>query len=351
MNTIQIIKRDHIPSLTSIGSGAAQHHLGILKDFRKDALLSRFLPETSRTSFSWVHLDPREVLQPHVHPTASMIIMAHGEGLLLDGQAESKIDAGDVVIIPGGCAHGFRGAGALGYWALSIQFEGAGLYEDPEQPRVQFGEPPSSNYDQLIAANQRFRAQYTANDIFKFIQSDTVDSKGARGRLLDTILVWSNYFQRVVLARSAFTDDARYSAIFKAHLDEEYDHNTLLAKDRGSELVRVWDPVLDSTSSWFAWKMVTLDNLDKLVLVHLVLEAAATEWHRVAHPIMARFRETNHFESHDQVDHGNEDLGLELLRSIDASTLARLSTVQQEGWDMMNTMCARMAALASQMVA
>jgi quercetin dioxygenase-like cupin family protein len=348
LDKIQIINRDQIPSLTSVDIGSAQHHLGILKDFRKSPLIARFLPETSRTSFSWVHLEASELLEPHVHPTASMIIMAHGEGLLLDGDARSRLDAGDVVIIPGGCAHGFVGAGPVGYWALSIQFDGMGLYEDPANARVSFQGQATRCYERLLDANQGYRSRYNDNDIFKFIQGEHVDNKQARGRLLDSILVWSNYFQRVVLARSAFTEDIQYSAIFKEHLDEEYDHNTSLAKDRGSELVEVWDPILDSTSSWFAWKMMTLDNMDKLVLVHLVLEAAATEWHRAAHPIMSKYRETNHFQTHDDVDHGHEDLGLDLLETIDEATLKRLLSVQKEGWDMMNAMCARMALLANQ---
>lgn len=349
LNEIRIIKRDEIPAITSITIGGKEHPLGILKEFRKSPILGRFLPENSRMSLSWVHLGADEVLDPHVHPTESMIVMAQGEGILLDGKAEFKIGTGDVIVIPRGCSHGFVGKGTQGYWALSVQFEGMGLYEDTANARVTFEKQMTAPfYDQLLAANQPFRVQYTQNEIFEFVRSDAVADKAARGRLLDSILVWSNYFQRVVLARSAFTDDTRYSGIFKEHLDEEYNHNTALARDRGPELTEVWDPILESTSSWFAWKMLTLDNLDKLVLVHLVLEAAATEWHRVAHPIMSRYRETNHFQTHDQVDHGHEDLGLELLEKIDADTFKRLSSVQKEGWDMMNVMCARMAELAYQ---
>jgi quercetin dioxygenase-like cupin family protein len=345
---IQIIKREHIPPMTSITVDGTKHDLGVLKDFRRSSILAEFLPEVSRTSFSWVHLDAGEILDPHVHPTESMIIMAHGSGRLLDGDDMPSIDAGDVVIVPRGCLHGFEGTGSTGYWALSIQFEGKSLYEDTANARVAFGDRATPYYERLMAANRLYRDRYNSNDIFRFIRGANVDNKQARGRLLDSILVWSNYFQRVVLARSAFTEDARYSAIFKEHLDEEYDHNTSLARDRGSELVEVWDPILDATASWFAWKMLTLDNLDKLVLVHLVLEAAATEWHRAAHPIMSRFRETNHFQTHDQVDAGHEDVGLELLETIDDVALQRLSSVQKEGWDMMNAMCDRMAFLANQ---
>ena len=349
LNEIRVIRRDEIPALTSITIGGGEHPLGILKEFRRNPILGQFLPETSRMSLSWVHLGANEVLDPHVHPTESMIVMTQGDGILLDGKAELNIGTGDVIVIPRDCSHGFIGKGTGGYWALSVQFEGLGLYEDTANARVAFEQPMVNPfYELLLAANRHFREQYTRNEIFKFVKSDAIDDKAARGRLLDSILVWSNYFQRVVLARSAFTDDVCYSKIFKEHLDEEYNHNTALARDRGNELVEIWDPILESTSSWFAWKMMTLDNLDKLVLVHIVLEAAATEWHRVAHPIMSKYRETNHFQTHDQMDHNHEDLGLKLLSNIDAEQFERLSSLQKEGWGVMNAMCDRMATLATQ---
>jgi hypothetical protein len=63
---------------------------------------------------------------------------------------------------------------------------------------------------------------------------------------------------------------------------------------------------------------------------------------------MSRYRETNHFQTHDQVDHGHEDLGLKLLGNIDAEQFRRLSSLQKEGWGVMNAMCDRMATLAAQ---
>src|SRR6185312_5101589 len=91
-------------------------------------------------SISWGYLEPGETLGVHVHPTESLIVVATGQGRIL-GDLEADITDGDVVLIPGGCRHGFVGAGAHGYWALSIQFEGSGLYEDPSRPRSRFLRP------------------------------------------------------------------------------------------------------------------------------------------------------------------------------------------------------------------
>lgn len=132
-----IIKRNDIPSITSIMVDNEKHELGILKDFKKHPLLSQYLPENTRLSLSWVRLKKGETLAIHQHPTTSMIIVTEGQVTTL-GNDNKSAEAGDVILIPPNVLHGFIGAGQDGLWGLSLQFEGTGLYEDESNPRVTF---------------------------------------------------------------------------------------------------------------------------------------------------------------------------------------------------------------------
>ena len=85
----------------------------------------------------WVRLKSEEVLAPHQHPTASLLICTGGRGIILD-QPDTIITPGDAVLVHAGSTHGFKGLGPTGIEGLSIQFEGTGLYEDTSKPRVEF---------------------------------------------------------------------------------------------------------------------------------------------------------------------------------------------------------------------
>jgi mannose-6-phosphate isomerase-like protein (cupin superfamily) len=136
---VKIIHRNAIPALKSIEIGNNVHNLGLLLDFRKNRDLAAFLPEQGRFSLSWVRLKKEETLSAHAHPTVSMIIITEGEGVTM-GDIQQPIAAGDIVIVSPHSKHGFTGKGKEGFWALSIQFEGLGLYEDPTRARVKFAQ-------------------------------------------------------------------------------------------------------------------------------------------------------------------------------------------------------------------
>lgn len=135
---MQVISRTSIPVISSIEIDGVLHNLGKLFDFRKHPDLLSFIPENARPSFAWTSLEAHEELAAHEHPTSSMIIVCEGQGEVF-GDCNQKIQAGDVIIIPPYHQHGFRGGGKEGgLWCLSIQFEGLGLYENTEAPRVAF---------------------------------------------------------------------------------------------------------------------------------------------------------------------------------------------------------------------
>jgi hypothetical protein len=281
-----------------------------------------------------------------------MIVAAHGHGRTT-GNLEVDFFEGDVVLIPRGCLHGFVGAGESGFWALSVQFEERGLYEDSSNPLVNFASDreadrmlPEATFDLLLARNRQYCEDHRSNPLFALVRSGRLDNARCRSRFLDAVQVWSNWYQKAITARSVFTEDPQFVPLFQQHLEEERGHNTRLANDRGDRGEPLWDPVLEATSSWFAWKMLALDNLEKAVLVHLVLEAAGVTFHSVAQPIMDAYRETDYFALHTHADEVHEAMALDHLKGLQPETYRRLMRVQDDGWEMFNTLCARMAALA-----
>ena len=346
---IQIVRRADIPAISQIEVDGHVHRLGIHQDFRRHPVLQEWLPEHARLSLAWVHLEAGEALAVHAHPTVSVIIVTSGHGHCL-GDLDADFAEGDVIVVPAGARHGFLGVGPHGYWALSAQLEGDGLYENLTEARVRFEsssvKPPG--LDRLLALNARLMAEYVHNPLFTLIEGDQVKDKAKRGRLLDAIQVWSNFYQKMVLLRSGLADNPAFSPLAEDHLAEEFQHNKRLANDRGTELTRLWDPVLEAGSAWFTWKMLTLDDTAKTALIHLVLEGGSKVFHIRAHPVMARFGETDHFSVHDEADEDHFTMGLKAIEGLTEPQYAHLQAVVTEGWDMLNLICARMAELALQ---
>ncbi|MEH2079522.1 MAG: hypothetical protein V7K89_05765 [Nostoc sp.] len=347
---IKIIRRDEIPSLTHVLIDNIEQNLGILKDFRKHSDLLDFLPNEGRVSLAWVHLKPLEKLACHVHPIKTMIIMCHGHGRI-QGEIDAEFSDGDVVIIPNGSLHGFVGAGNQGFWALSVQLEGRGLYENPNEAQVEFADGRlhkkeyNPGFTKLLQRNKQFSEDHKQNPMFALVTSGRLADKRLRNRFFDCVQVWSNFFQKILFARSAFTEEREFALLFNKHLDEEYGHNNNLAAERGDALKVVWDPILEATSNWFAWKMLTLDSTEKTVLVHLVLEVGSSVFSKVANLNISSFEQTKYFAVHDEADDEHQVMGLELLTNLEQRSYDRLIQIQQEGWDMLNVMCARIAEL------
>ncbi|HVV68700.1 MAG TPA: hypothetical protein VG895_05580 [Patescibacteria group bacterium] len=167
-----------------------------------------------------------------------------------------------------------------------------------------------------------------------------------RELLLDCVQVLSNYFQKVVMLRNVFCDDSQFMNITIEHLQEELGHNLLLHKDR-NERPPVWDPILEATCSWFAWKMFTLNDEQKTLLIHLVLETSANIFFPIAKTALCKYRRIQYLQIHD-IDEKHEQMGKELLvKDISPEKLERLFLVQQQGWDILNATCNRILSLTA----
>jgi len=115
------------------------------------------------------------------------------------------------------------------------------------------------------------------------------------------------------MLRSVFCENSRFLATAQKHLDEEFGHNLSLNTDRNHR-PPVWDAILEATASWFTWKMFTLDQEEKTVLIHLVLETSANIFLQEAHKVMRQYGETNYFKLHAEADEKHEKMGRELLK-------------------------------------
>ena len=201
------------------------------------------------------------------------------------------------------------------------------------------------SFEYLLKKNQYYVEKYNENMLMKFIYGNQTSNTEMRRRLLDGIQVFSNYFQKVVALRNVFSETPKFCEVTEEHLAEELGHNLALMKDRGNRDC-AWDAVLDATSAWFTWKMFVLNDEEKTVLIHLVLETSANVFFRQAHKVMSHYGETNYFKIHSEADDKHEQMGKVLLKNLSQEKYARLLEVQKQGWDMLNAMCKRIAELA-----
>jgi quercetin dioxygenase-like cupin family protein len=345
-----IVRRSEIPAIESVVIDGEEHLLGVLKDFRKDPRLAAFIPQTSSLSISWVRLTPGEELDTHVHPVESMILVSEGDVRVTGDLAGPLLTAGDALLVPKGCRHGFVGAGASGFWGLSIQFEPTGLYDDPLRPKVSFedalaSEPPASlTLDALLERNDTYLRQFALNPLFALARTGALDHGEPRNRFLDCFQVWSNSFQRMVQLRATISENPIYAKLAHAHALDERDHNLDLATRRDA-IRHVWDPTLEATCSWFLWKLFAIDEAERVVLMHLVIEASATVFYQQMQCLHLSPDTAPHGEVHVAADHDHVQMGVDRLRQHGTHDYQRLMLVQEQGWKMLNAMFRQIHAL------
>lgn len=207
----------------------------------------------------------------------------------------------------------------------------------------------SINLNVLLENNKVLTKEYENNLLMQLLRSNLIQKKHIRERLLDCIQVFSDYFQKVVMLRYIFCDNSKFSSVTHQHLNEEYGHNTSLNQDRHHR-PSVWDPILEATGSWFAWKMFTLDAEEKTVLVHLVLEASAQLFFKRAHQVMEQYQETQYFKLHFEIDEQHEEMGVTLLQGLTTEKYQQLQKVQCQGWKILNAACEQIAKLTQQKI-
>jgi hypothetical protein len=336
--------------MRTVEVNGVEHWLGHVKDFTKHAALVDFLPKDNRVSMAWVRLEAGEQLDEHIHPVDSMILICEGGARTL-GDARKTMSAGDILLVPQGRPHGFIGAQPNGFWGLSIQFDSRGLYEEIEDPWATFA--PEEPIDlpaqedaatQLFRLNEQYMERFDKHRLFALVNRGLLAGSDARARFLDCFQVWSNYFQKMLLARAVTVQNPEAEELSWDHLIEELGHNRDLAKGR-PDLRQVFDPILEGACAWFPWKTALIGDVEKVVLIHLVVEASATYFYKHVQPKMGTGRPEDHFEHHKVADNRHVEMGYEFLRGRRLENAPALFEVQRQGWAMLSAVMGRIADL------
>lgn len=138
------------------------------------------------------------------------------------------------------------------------------------------------------------------------------------------------------------TDRGAHHRVAQDHFDEEYGHNLILQRERNTDDSE-WDPILEACSSWFCWKIFTLDNYEKSFLIHFILESSADIFFRKADQVMQQYQSTTYFHTHAENDDRHAEMGMELIRGLSKRSYSNLLELQKEGWDVLLSLCNRIA--------
>ena len=344
-----LVRRDDVPSIRTVVVEGVEHWLGHVKDFTNNVALVEFLPKDNRISMAWVRLEAGERLDEHIHPVESMILMCEGSARTLGDVRETML-SGDILLVPPGKLHGFVGMPPDGFWGLSIQFDSRGLYEDVTDPWATFSFETTvsagrgSVAEELFRRNEEYMERFDKHRLFALVRNGLLSGAEAKTRFLDCFQVWSDYFQKMVLARAMTSQQRSFEELAWLHLFEELGHNRDLAKSR-VKLRSVFDPILEATCAWFPAKIERVGDAEKVVLSHVVVEASATFFYKHLRPVMVETGVKEHFDSHSVADNGHVEMGYAFLRKLHLEDGRSLFEIQRQGWAMLMAVMGRIAEL------
>ncbi|GAA2039452.1 hypothetical protein GCM10009839_46790 [Catenulispora yoronensis] len=345
-----VVPRTRIEAITSVRIDGRDHPLGQQRDFRRHEQLAAFLPEHGRFSLAWVRLRDGECLHVHDHPTKSMILVCQGSVRLL-GAEERELTEGDAVCVEPGVAHGFATRPGEEFHGLSVQFEGAGLYEDPAAPRAQFHEhaPRATHIPEhireLLLFNEGRIGRLRTHRMFEaFDDGRAAADPLMRDRFTAALHIWSVYFQRMLYARQEVCVDPRLRDVYAAHLSDEFGHDTLL-KDGHGVTATVYDPILEAVGSWFVMRMHGSSEAARIVIVHQALESSCQVFGERIAPAFAAagHGESSYFDLHADVDQDHRLIGFDHLCATASAELPDLLRVCEETWDQIELLYERLA--------
>ncbi len=338
---MQIIARNDLVSINHAIVDGQVHDLGVVKMFAQHPEVAQFIPASSNLAISWVRLAGGQVLPVHKHPEPSLILVCEGSGRTM-GSRDQDVTAGDIILVPSDTWHGFEGTHD-GFWALSIQFNGQALYENPDQPNAVFAAAESRPADQLLEDNKKYLEQFRTSTLLQLIDDPLLADHDVRNRLLDCQQSWSDVFQDLLHLRVAMTTDPEHKHVALDHLVEELGHNNNLRRQRQSQHRPVEDPTFLSTMDWFRDQMLYRSDMVRTLLMHVVLEGSGEIWHREA---ARAFPDLPHFEDHGEDDGAHVTMGLDLLNRASLTEIDELREALAEGWAMITQLCDRIAFIA-----
>lgn len=198
--------------------------------------------------------------------------------------------------------------------------------------------------DELLAFNETLFEQHKRLGCFQLFNDGTLDDPVKREMFFACLQVFARHFQTTIFMRQAHCADDRYGALFARHLREEVGHDDILRKDRG-RADEVWDPVIEGSAAWLISRMAMLDNVEKLAVVHLVLESSGANMGFISREVMRKYGGADYFGLHDEIDTSHVDIALAPLRRQPPETIARVKVVIDQAWQVLNVLTDRVEAL------
>lgn len=196
----------------------------------------------------------------------------------------------------------------------------------------------------LLSRNETYYQIFISRPFFKMIESGLFNQdEKKKVMFFNYMQIFSDYFQTMIQIRQATCRDEKFYATFLRHFMDELGHDDLLRQR--SQITPVWDPILVAVSTWFVHQMQVLDNIEKAVIMHLVLEKTGDYYHSLGSKTLSRHMQSNYYETHAELDDDHTSMVLDLLPGYPEFTYQRLSRLLQESWMMMYTMVDRVHEL------
>lgn len=196
----------------------------------------------------------------------------------------------------------------------------------------------------LINENQIYKNNFKQNKLFEIVKEGKLNDDSQKEKFLDYFQIWSNAFQKIIMARIVFSENNEFEKLAWHHLQEELGHNLQLLKNR-QNYVALEDSILEALASWFIFKMLTLGDSARTVLIHLVIESCASIFYENLGPLFLTSNiSKEHFSTHLALDPEHEKIGIDLLKKIQSSDITLLN-IQKKGWQMIEALFNRLAEL------
>lgn len=201
--------------------------------------------------------------------------------------------------------------------------------------------------ENLLSTNQAYLAHFKQHPLFQKL----LDFKKLSPKQQEIFLTWKELFaaefQSIVHTRHAMTHDSMHKKMSLKHLQEEIGHDEMISAQLPLEREIMHDPIIEAISTWFVHKMIVLDNLEKMVLMHLVLETSGDFFYPWAYQnnIFSGNSIESYIKLHVEADEEHSTIDIALLKNHAPYTYQRLLEVIQRGWIMMESMLYRVLSL------
>jgi quercetin dioxygenase-like cupin family protein len=318
-----------------------QSHLSKTNGATSNYLLNKndaFLKFITQDQFSmeWIDFESNQTLNETIAIKNTLLAICSGEGKFASGR-DFVVKAGDLLMIPIGCQYHLKNESNSLLKIMRITFQ---MVDEPSGLDFQ---PAYSSLQELLTYNEARLKRHVEKPFFQLLTDGTLEEPKKRQMFLRCLYHWSQYFQRILFSRQATAVDKPFQKVFLEHLKEEFGHDELLATEQSVLPIR--DSIFQATSSWFAYKMFTLDNVGKTAIIHLVLETSGEAFHTRAKHILSQSITTNYFHLHSEVDDDHAALGIELLKNQHPHIYSQLSELLEDAWNMFETMMDRISLL------